>query len=324
MHSFTFSFRARSLLAERSFWAAILSFILVISLAVVIPHVTVRSVQRARRDRFFLEKVSWHAQFDIVLVGSSRIYRDLSPREMTRHLANYRIGNLGFSHGGLNPEIYRFAEGRLAPDGPRGIIVLGIEPTALNWTDNACYRQYKSIGLGDRFLTLRLGDILEEFSPLTVRESLAFIEGRLTDGPVTDEWIAETGWCASTCNDPGFFDREMARQRARRQAQKDVLCETMVQSLERQVERWTERGIVVIGFRPPTPPETRALEDQAFGFDEQQLIERFRGSGGIWVHVDNARYHFYDSSHIDKVSALRFSRDLAFAIQDLLENGSPR
>jgi hypothetical protein len=85
----------------------------------------------------------------------------------------------------------------------------------------------------------------------------------------------------------------------------------LVQKLMEQTRRWISEGIKVYAFRPPSSQAMVALENQMSGFNEVIFIQQFEAAGGTWLSLPLASYHSYDSSHLDKGSAIQLSLDIA-------------
>jgi hypothetical protein len=312
-----------ALLRERLVWCGLLACGLVAASAAVLNSgaVEYRSMELQRRSRFFTQKTAWEHEFDCVLLGNSRIYRGLSPSEMKKVLPDYRIVNLGFSSGGLNPAIYELADDALAEGGPRKVVVLGVEGIVLHeWAmENECYLSYRQVGEGDRWVMLTFGGILEKFSPVTIGE-LRVILGLKRGGPppqTREVYYPRTGWCASESLVSDLIEKKIEKLRTS-DTRHGPVADAAVRELLKQVRTWHDRGVLVVGFRPPIHPERRELEDNLSHYAEAELVEQFQAAGGVWLTVDPADYPTYDSSHLNKATARRFSRDLAQAIAERL------
>ena len=312
---------------ERVVWSLGLAVGLILLVAVVLPdELRSEALQRARQSRFFLRKLGWEEKFDLVVVGNSRVYRGVSPEGMASVLPEYRIANLGFSAAGLTRELYDHAEKALATNGIRPVVVLGVDPVCFTdyCAENGCLREAKA--KASPFLSsafqLALDEQLDSFLPMTVREGLRYMDGRrraVVD--VEHRWTNRFGWCASVCRNPKLLNMELKKRRQRREKADTPARGDLLVLLENYVRRWVEHGYLVVLFRPPVHPETRAFENAVTQFDEQALIHSMQQAGGVWWYMDPSSYHTYDSSHLDQNSAIRFSRDLALFVKGLLPRG---
>ncbi len=326
MSSSTSSSKVVAFLHERLVWCGLLACALVAASAVVLNSGAVEyaSMESERTRRFFTLKTAWEDDFDCVLLGNSRIYRGISPREMQKVLPDYRIVNLGFSSGGLNPAIYELAEQALAETGPRKVVVLGVEGIVLHeWSlENECYLSYRQVGEGDLWMMLAFGDVLEKFSPLTLKQLRVLLGLESEDPPQTHNvYYPRTGWCASDALVSDLVKKKIEEFRSS-DTRHGPIVDAAVRELLQQIRTWHDRGVLVVGFRPPIHPERKALEDALAQYDEDQLVKQFQAAGGVWLTFDPADYPTYDSSHLSEATARRFSHDLAEAIAERLKNQS--
>jgi hypothetical protein len=95
--------------------------------------------------------------------------------------------------------------------------------------------------------------------------------------------------------------------------------ERIVDDLIKQVKEWSNKGITVVGFRPPTTIPMRTLEDTMGLYNEAVISSRFNEAGGHWININPNQYKTYDGSHLDKESAVRLSEELAKGISGVLE-----
>jgi hypothetical protein len=92
--------------------AMLLVSMLVIGSAAFLHSGSVNLAQ-AKMDYYWNYKVFNPYRYDMVLLGSSRVFVGVSPREMMVLLPDMHIYNFGFSSGNLTPRMYRFAENHL-------------------------------------------------------------------------------------------------------------------------------------------------------------------------------------------------------------------
>jgi hypothetical protein len=263
-------------------------------------------------ERFWVMKAQGMSRYDMILMGDSRVYRGLSPQAMEEVLPGERILNFGFSGGGLNPEMYRAAEVRLAAGSKAKSMVLGITPLTLTPRAefNAHYLQEVQRPPDYVFLHLYWMPFLKLFEPLTLRDFAAAFSGQQDHPAYTGYYLEfhDDGWVASWTvpEDPtGALPsyREIFSQ--------TQVSQRLVDDLMNQTRTWCAKGIQVYAFRVPTSPAMLRLENQMSGFDEAAFIQQFTAAGGVWFDLPLAPYHSYDGSHLSKLAAVQLSTDLA-------------
>lgn len=275
-------------------------------------------------EAFWTLKTHCPPEYDMVLVGDSRMYRDVSPKAMQTVLTEYRILNFGYSSGGLNPTMYRAAEQKLDPESNKKSIVLGISPHAftLAAADNAHFLQERDRPKEFIYKKMREMNHEEDFidhcvnflaptTPRDIMKALFGIDIRLPDGSYHE--YHKDGWVASWAipEDPTKGVKSF-----RHKFQKGKVSPELVTQLIQQTRSWNEQGIPVFAFRPPTTEEMVAVENELGGFDEESFVRRFEEVGGIWFDLDPERYHSYDGSHLRRDSAIQLSIDLARLIKE--------
>ncbi len=262
-------------------------------------------------EQFWAHKMGWHERFDVVLAGDSRVYRGVSPEEMTRQLPGYRIGNYGFSSAGYGKEYLARLPGLLAPESSHKTLVLGITPNDLDERsaneDNGFLSLLKRNPL-DLTAERVLGPVLGFFRPYSLSDVARAITCK-RKGYYQD--YRPSGWVASFKLPEDQTDTLRA-YRERWQSHK--LSPAIQSGLLAKVNHWHRQGIRVYGFYPPTSQALHDLEITMSGFDEQEFKARFERAGGIWIDVELRKYHSYDGSHLRNDSAISFSRDLAGAL----------
>lgn len=288
----------------------IATVILSISIIFVVGIIKPQPIVPLAMDRFWVVKTHTNKKVDIVLMGDSRVYRGLSPQAMHSVLPSYDIFNLGYSSGGLNPTMYEEAEQRLDKSSPNGII-LGITPHSLTFSagENEQYLQEKERPFAEILQRRHLNPHLAFFAPITPVQITQLIE---PPSRIYYQEFHDDGWVASwTVSE----DPSRALKSYRKTLQETEISEDLVKLLFKQTRKWKEKGIIVVGFRPPTTVEMEKLENTFTSFQEQNIAQKFEEAGGIWLSFPLERYHSYDGSHLHKESAIRLSRDLARAIK---------
>jgi hypothetical protein len=77
--------------------------------------------------------------------------------------------------------------------------------------------------------------------------------------------------------------------------------------------------VEVLAFRVPTTVQMEAIEDEMSGFDEDAVARGIEDAGGTWITFENRFGYFsHDGSHLHYKAARSFSRDLALALNRVL------
>lgn len=253
-------------------------------------------------ERFWQLKVRGCSEAQLVILGDSRVNTGVSPAILTDQLPGegWRGLNLAFQWGGLNPEIYDFAETRLDVSSPLPpVILLGVSPGTLT-LERRANQQFHS---------------LLQTSWLMAQAYIFFprLAGMLSRGEVSPEIkqhpgktdYHDSGWQFAIRNEDRRPDAWLEVYRDVDRISRELRADCM-----NRVHRWTEKGIHVFAFRPPTSPALRKIENSATGFDESRFTEDFEASGGHWIEVDASRFQTFDNSHLSGDQAVRLSREL--------------
>lgn len=260
---------------------------------------------------YWMGKLCWGADADVVVAGDSRVYRGIDPAAFQGAEGIGR--NFGFSSAKFTREYVEHAASLLSPEGER-VLVLGITPFSLRRVDigNNGYLQAQR-DLARLRLPIRLARAFEEwetlFQPVSVDAGFGRA-GRVR--ALTNDYVQvfhENGWVESDrlVADPIANGLAIVRQDFPEGAAPSLDFQVLldcVQSLE-------DRGVRVVGFRPPLPSDVAVLEDALGHLNYSELAEQFRMAGGSWVDVDWTGLRSYDGSHLDGVSAMEFSTRLA-------------
>lgn len=265
-------------------------------------------------ESFWWEKTHTQDQYDVVVIGDSRIYRGIAPEEMRSVTHGHRVLNFGFSAGGLSKELIEAGEQKLDPNG-WNVMILGVTPNSL--TDNAIkneqYLQYKHTSrIDNAFLKVeRLFGSSETMLALTYLLGRANSTKGVFQVPHADGWIESTGNQENANSAIAIYEQRFMEHQVNSQIQNELFG--MVTELKR-------KGITVFAFRPPTTPNMEALESRLSGFDETAFVERFNQAGGIWIDIENRfGFHSYDGSHLQADSARLLSRYIAERVMAALE-----
>ncbi len=251
---------------------------------------------------FWNDKVHAPAQYDIVILGDSRVYRGVSPESMQKVLSDHKILNFGFSAGGLNPEIYEVAEQKLNPNG-KGILVLGVSPLSLT-PKTSPNTHYHTILESDG---TRLPISSRFFHPITIRE----LQNEFFPDTIDDIHYQEprpNGWVASY-RQPKQLEHGI--ELYQEIFDEEPVSAELINEMIDQVKVWHENDYCVYAMRPPALNEIVRIENEMGGFDEAAIQAQLQTSGAIWISTDQTDLETYDGSHLHMDSARRFSQDIA-------------
>jgi hypothetical protein len=292
----------------------LLSAILVGALSFVIP----KNKEKYLGDRFWTQKTFAPSRYNVVLMGDSRVYRGLSPSVMEEVLPGFKVLNFGYSNGGLNPAIFAAAEKKLSDSDLKKVIVLGVSANCITgYTQkNEQYIQEKSRPREDVFERLYFNGIKYHFSatnPEALKEAM-------TKKPLTSYYRNEYFSNGYVRSEKFPVDTMEAIPSYIQDFVNYKVEDRFVDVLIDQVEDWRKKGIIVMGFRPPTTAPMKALEDTMGLYNEELIRAKFTEAGGHWIDLEQAQYKTYDGSHLDKESAVRLSEKIAEEINYLLRN----
>lgn len=257
---------------------------------------------------FWESKVFASSEYDIVIVGDSRIYRGVSPEEMQSILTGYRILNFGFSSGGLNPEIYEAAESKLDLDGKR-IIVLGVSAGPLQSASMA-NEQYQSLVQDSRVQEDMIADLFGKtfFEPITYAD----LEPDIIPARYYYQEPRSGGWIASYRFPANL---QLGIRSSRRNYENKQVMPELVDALIHQVRQWRNDDICVYAFRPPPTDDIVLIENELRGFNESEIVARLENAGAQWININHLEYQTYDGSHLHLDSAVQLSHNIAHVIQ---------
>ncbi len=291
----------------------IIASILVGLLSFVMP----KNKEKYLRDQFWTQKTFAPSVYDIVIMGDSRIYRGISPSEMEKILPGKKILNFGYSDGGLNAEMFEMATQKLSKNSRDAMIVLGITPNSITGysQNNVQFWQEKTRPREDVLERLYLNGILYHFSATTPEAIWDLLKKEKQSNYYRNEYYAN-GYVESekfptdTTEAIPSYVQDFTTYKVK---------EKSIAELIRQVHTWHEKGIQVVGFRPPVSMPMRMLEDTMGMFNEASIKAQFKKAGGHWIDFNPNLYKTYDGSHLNKESALRLSNDLAIEIRNLMK-----
>lgn len=264
---------------------------------------------------FWMNKMHWKHEFDVVVAGDSRVYRDVAPHAMSRSLPGLRIANYGFSGNGFTPEYLDSVEQTLDPAAKRKIIILGL--TAHSLTGKASQKNgfLENSGM-DPVAKTALFHLPKPFlflSPYSTEEIKLLFSKNATPFVYYNDFRAD-GWVKSS-KSPEKPEEAIALYKTMF-AQGNSVSENITSRVMEHIKKWTASGITVYALRMPASAEMMKLENEMSGYREKDIAARVRKAGGVWLTFDYSKYHSYDGSHLVDTAAVKFSRDLSLKISN--------
>jgi hypothetical protein len=292
-------------------------YIILITALLAVPFYYLRDemdTEELKKNRYWIAKANNKKSYPVVFGGDSRVFRGISPDHFEVEFNGYETYNYAFWSNGMGRIYLEGIEKKVDSSSDQQVIVLGISPHSLtpNAAECAHFRYEMSRSKEQVLQNLYLSKVQEVFAPYGALELAEKALGksqpsnyRITyhqNGWVESYWIQpDTGYSAQ------FYEEIFTENR---------VSEEVTEILLEFVERWTRMGIHVVGFRPPTSNTIRMLEHERGGFVEETFVDRFTRAGGIWIPVETESYQTFDGNHVEHLSAMRLSADLARLIRE--------
>jgi len=309
---------------ERLFAYLVISLLLVVAAVWLNRRIFDQAESPLNAAQFYIRKVHAAPVYDMVMSGNSRVLQDLSPSAMNEQLPELRILNFGLDGACLTPQLLAEIEKKLDPKSRSPMILLGLEPGTLEKyssgnrklnielarSKEARFLAYHAEGWGRWFAPMRLFDVANRFS--------LWRNGPTVGNPAYVHEYNRDGWMASTVFPENRIavEQEYTAKLNALDEQSAKIPLPFADVVFGQVREWTARGIRVYGARMPADPLVQRYEDSAYDFQEADVARRFVEAGGVWLPVEAVNYHTYDGSHLNKHSAIAFSRDMAARIKN--------
>lgn len=265
-----------------------------------------------QKEWFWTKKTHDTADVDFLIYGDSRVNQGVDTRKLAPFFPNHTIRNFGFQAAGYNPVMYEVLEDIL--DGKTDpVLVLGLSPYSLT-----------PLALGnDQFEKER------SRPPDTVRQRLKLYPWLMVFEPIRPSYYVEAtsktgeyatyhpdGWKETyrVPADPGIW-----LPKYKRFFRQEQVSDELVAGLMNFVREMSAKGVEVLAFRVPTTVQMEAIEDEMSGFDEDAVARGIEDAGGTWITFENRFGYFsHDGSHLHYKAARSFSRDLALALNRVL------
>lgn len=264
-------------------------------------------------ERFWTKKVFAKAEYDIVVLGDSRVYRGISPACFNEVLEGYNTLNFGYSNGGLNKTIFKAAESKLSKKSEQKIIVLGVSAFSINPLSlrNSQYLQELTRPREEVYERLYLNKHLHFFSPVNPEQVIDLLKGKKVDNNYISIYH-DNGWVES---EKIVIDTMEAMPYYKKDFSQHLTSYELVSDLCVQIKDWREQGILVFAFRPPASVPLSNLEDSVGLYNEKKISSMIENAGAKWINVNSTKYKTYDGSHLYRWDAERLSLRIANEIK---------
>lgn len=305
-------FNFKHIMKERIFW--LIPFLLFF---IGVFHYCAPKTDEKRvieNNSFWKKKTFDKNKYNIVICGDSRIYRGVSPRAMQKVLSDLSIINFGYGSAGFSDVMLDEIDKRIYYESADKILVLGITPLTLTREGiNNYHLEYELKTKREEIIELvYFKKVLQLFTPFTIKQLGQKIKGKEFSTSFHQEYT-QGGWVATIEDKP--WTESALKSYSTRFINNQVDENNIIRLLDK-VKFWTGKGVVVVGFRPPTTHKMIALEDSLSAYSQEYIKAGFVDSGGVWFDFNVDDYSSYDGSHLQRESAVKFSIDLANKIQE--------
>jgi hypothetical protein len=312
----------RSILKEKLFYSAL---VVAVMLPATFYYKGIDPFTRisTERARFFVLKVNFKPDANVLFVGHSRVMRDLSPGHFSTVMPGLKVRNYAFPSLQYDRDTLADIDA-LMSDGPgRKIIIMEFSPWViptrpLITNRNKIVQEARGHTALVKWLLLEHPDLYALLQPPGMYQ----LWRRLVDG---SGYAAEREEWALSERHTRYHDNGWA-ERIGWQTFSPVLHEPRaklktapgaIELIYDQIRRWRERGIQVIGIQTPIGPERQQHENARFEVSMKELREGFTAAGGRFLNIQHGRYSTYDGSHLASREAIRYTKDLARRIKNL-------
>lgn len=265
-----------------------------------------RSVTGLTPRVFWVNKARCQGCADVVLAGSSRLYRGLDPQKLAAVWPGRRIVNLAFSAQGYSPAYLKAVAQALAPTGQRALV---LDATALAFTPWAAraghHGRWAKVAAEAGFVEA-LRQRIESFLPRAEPCELVFS----ACGRGYKQLYNESGFVASDKIPVNEREFEPTFERVFRASQVDPAIVGAVAAAIRQLRA---AGVLVYVLRPPIPDSMRRIEQDLGRFDEASVRGAMEAAGAAWLDIPG-EFRTFDGSHLQSSEAARYSEAVATAL----------
>ena len=275
-------------------------------------------------DWFWSNKVRPGRQFEVVVVGDSRIYRGFSPADFKATYAPdsaLSVFNFGFSSAGLDTNFLRAGGLLLDTTAAMPILMLGITTSSLadENASNQHFWQEHNRSLASIWQRQHINPYLTFFdptSPNTLRnhwkeERQGYYQQHYNNGWIASDKQPHTPWETYAHVQQTYPKVEFSLG--------------FRQHLLQQIATWQAQGIQVVAFRPPAAPHLEAIEMLPSYYPETAIKATIQALGGIWIDFPKREeYTTYDGNHLVEASARQWSQDLGTLLRQALQKKKQR
>lgn len=263
-------------------------------------------------NSFWKKKTFDKKKYDIVACGDSRVYRGISPDHMNEVLKDYNIINFGYGSAGYGDIMLNEINKRIDFNSKKSTVVLGITPLSLTHEGEMNYHlRFELDTKREELLELLYFKAFKQFFvPFTLEEMSNSLKGKKFYTSKKQEYL-DGGWVATYEEKP--WEIAALKSYSTRFINNQVL-KSNINRLTSIIREWTDKGVQVYALRPPTTDKMVALEDSLSGFNEVQIRTELENAGATYLEIELNKYTTFDGSHLQKESAIEFSKDLASAI----------
>lgn len=306
------------------FASALLILTLFFGLLNVFLFLRFETKSEIQEEQQWMDKMKKKPLYSILIFGDSRMYRGVNPAilEEKFHIPAY---NVAVSGAGMTATMFRyFNDNKLSPHPGLKIVILGISPHSLNQKQRNNRHFNSLLKKAEQISPFQFGqiDYLKIFfKPMDqrrfreIRHKILKKEKKDAFFSLIPIWINGAFFHDVNYKQKWFND---GLTQYRENTAIGKFSEESLSDLCSWTRKWTEKGILVFGLRPPTSSQMEAIENQLPGYNEQNVKTEFEKAGGIYLSFPRDAYQTYDASHLNKVNANRFSKDLAEAIKQEL------
>lgn len=256
------------------------------------------------RDSFWASKIDSKAEYDIIYVGDSRVYRGIDP-DLIEKETGLKGFNFGFSSAGLDSALIFESCKRLKPNGKK-ILLIGVSANAFlpSSLENEHFNSILKWKGADIWIRRHLYPKLRYFDHRAVSDLYKHLKGE----HYYEDYRTHNGFAASS-KVPS--DSNSAIDAYRMQFERESYNKSAELRFKKILFRLKRENIRCVLVRIPCSSAMIELEDNAVGGKIELLLEDLEREGFQVVRTSSEAMKSYDGSHLDSTSAALFSRQLA-------------
>lgn len=298
---------------ERILYLFILSAIIIVAGLNYLPK---PDISDELSKQFWIKKTFADPHYDAIIIGDSRVYRGVSPGEISKSNGGIKVLNFGFSSAGLNDYLIERGIAKLNPEGKK-IVVFGISMFSFT-KESVANEHLKLLEKTKREEVLGvfyLADLRNLFAPIDPQyliQKKYNQEAKLKSKPdYYHQRFEAEGWVASNIQE---YDLNKTLKEYKKAFERSKPDKILIKNFLLKVKELRGKGYKVYGYISPISPELAALESEFEPEFSEEIRAVFQGSGGKWIDVPIATKNSYDGSHLNEVGAIDLSRIIANGI----------